>query len=73
MAHCNSVWGPTIPRELSGHCFRIGGTTELLLRGVAPHDVTLVPGVSHRDHDDACAHPYNALRTSGQTSVMCDM
>lgn len=36
---CNSVWGALLSHELSGHCFRIGGTTELLLRGISPHVV----------------------------------
>jgi hypothetical protein len=39
LARCNAIWGASISQDLSGHCFRIGGTTELLLRGVAPHIV----------------------------------
>ncbi|KAE9385663.1 hypothetical protein BT96DRAFT_960709 [Gymnopus androsaceus JB14] len=33
---CNKIWGPRgIPR-ITGHCFRIGGTTHYLCRGVPP-------------------------------------
>jgi hypothetical protein len=35
---CNKVWNRVGLRH-SGHGFRIGGTTELLLRGIAPHVV----------------------------------
>jgi len=36
MRRCNQVWSAAGLESLLGHCFRIGGTTELLLRGVAP-------------------------------------
>jgi hypothetical protein len=36
---CNEVWTRLGYPRLTGHCFRIGGTTELLLAGVAPHVV----------------------------------
>ena len=36
LARCNAVWGPLGFPTISGHCFRIGGTTELLVRGVPP-------------------------------------
>jgi hypothetical protein len=36
MARCNDVWKSSNLPTLSGHCFRIGGATELLLRGVPP-------------------------------------
>lgn len=43
MTHCNEVWKKASLIELTGHCFRIGGATELLLRGVPP-DVVAVQG-----------------------------
>ncbi|KIK32047.1 hypothetical protein CY34DRAFT_40586, partial [Suillus luteus UH-Slu-Lm8-n1] len=39
---CNSVWGAHGLPRISGHCFRIGGTTELLLRNVPPHIVKVM-------------------------------
>ncbi|KAE9388575.1 hypothetical protein BT96DRAFT_836023, partial [Gymnopus androsaceus JB14] len=33
---CNEVWGPRDVPKISGHCFRIGGTTHYLCRGVPP-------------------------------------
>lgn len=39
---CNSVWTSRGLPHLSGHCFRIGGTTELLLRNVPPHIVKVM-------------------------------
>lgn len=39
LARCNSVWSLHGLPSISGHSFRIGGTTELLLRGVPPHIV----------------------------------
>ncbi|KAG2063440.1 hypothetical protein BDR04DRAFT_941340, partial [Suillus decipiens] len=33
---CNDIWKSSNLAALSGHCFRIGGATELLLRGVPP-------------------------------------
>jgi hypothetical protein len=43
LARCNQVWRSADLLELTGHCFRIGGATELLLRGVPP-DVVAVQG-----------------------------
>jgi hypothetical protein len=40
---CNKVWRVAGLSELSGHCFRIGGATELLLRGTPP-DVVAMQG-----------------------------
>ncbi|KAG2084075.1 uncharacterized protein F5147DRAFT_748845 [Suillus discolor] len=40
---CNQVWKGASLLELTGHCFRTGGATELLLRGVPP-DVVAVQG-----------------------------
>lgn len=40
---CSEVWIAANLSCLTGHCFRIGGTTELLLRGVAP-DVVAMQG-----------------------------
>ena len=36
MGRCNQVWSVAGLEPMLWHCFRIGGTTELLLRGVAP-------------------------------------
>jgi hypothetical protein len=36
---CNNIWSSAGHPRLTGHCFRIGGTTELLLRGVDPEVV----------------------------------
>ncbi|KAG1892145.1 hypothetical protein F4604DRAFT_1504552, partial [Suillus subluteus] len=39
---CNSVWAVHgLPRIL-GHCFRISGTTEVLLRNTPPHIVKVM-------------------------------
>ncbi|KAG1831537.1 DNA breaking-rejoining enzyme [Suillus variegatus] len=43
LTRCNQVWKSAGLSELTGHCFRIGGATELLLRGVPP-DVIAVQG-----------------------------
>ncbi|KAH9848675.1 hypothetical protein C2E23DRAFT_738921 [Lenzites betulinus] len=40
---CNAVWEAAKLDKLQGHCFRIGGATELLLRGVHP-DVVATQG-----------------------------
>ncbi|KAG1896633.1 uncharacterized protein F5891DRAFT_1280496 [Suillus fuscotomentosus] len=39
---CNSIWAPHGLPRISGDCFRIGGTTELLLRNVPPHIVKVM-------------------------------
>lgn len=39
---CNSVWAAHGLPRITGHCFRIGGTTELLLRNVPPHIVKVL-------------------------------
>ncbi|EIN09231.1 hypothetical protein PUNSTDRAFT_29795, partial [Punctularia strigosozonata HHB-11173 SS5] len=39
LARCNTIWTPLRHPRVTGHCFRIGGTTELLLAGVPPHVV----------------------------------
>ncbi|KAH7926292.1 hypothetical protein BV22DRAFT_983550, partial [Leucogyrophana mollusca] len=36
LARCNSIWSAAGIPTLSGHSFRIGGTTTLLLSGVSP-------------------------------------
>ncbi|KAE9389435.1 hypothetical protein BT96DRAFT_767999, partial [Gymnopus androsaceus JB14] len=33
---CNEIWRPRGVPKISGHCFRIGGTTHYLCRGVPP-------------------------------------
>ncbi|GBE86646.1 hypothetical protein SCP_0905260 [Sparassis crispa] len=40
---CNQVWSTAGFEHLTGHCFRIGGATELLLRGTHP-DVVATQG-----------------------------
>ncbi|KAJ7760576.1 DNA breaking-rejoining enzyme [Mycena metata] len=42
LARCNEVWSKFGLPRLTGHCFRIGGTTELLLAGVPPDIVKLM-------------------------------
>lgn len=39
---CNSVWGSQGLPRITGHCFHIGGTTELLLHNVPPHIVKVM-------------------------------
>ncbi|KIJ58033.1 hypothetical protein HYDPIDRAFT_48857, partial [Hydnomerulius pinastri MD-312] len=36
MARCNVIWSAAGIPSITGHSFRIGGTTELLLAGVPP-------------------------------------
>ncbi|KAG2748063.1 hypothetical protein P692DRAFT_201663971, partial [Suillus brevipes Sb2] len=36
MSRCNSVWSASGIPNTTGHSFRIGGTTEMLLSGVPP-------------------------------------
>ncbi|KAG1867443.1 DNA breaking-rejoining enzyme [Suillus tomentosus] len=43
LAHCNWIWRDAWLLELMGHCFRIGGASELLLRGI-PLDVVAMQG-----------------------------
>ncbi|KAG2050396.1 DNA breaking-rejoining enzyme, partial [Suillus hirtellus] len=43
LARCNQVWRSANLLELTGHCFRIGGATELLLHRVPP-DIVAVQG-----------------------------
>ncbi|KAG2096757.1 DNA breaking-rejoining enzyme [Suillus discolor] len=38
---CNEIWKSAGLPELTGHCFRTGGATELLLRGTPPDVVTM--------------------------------
>lgn len=44
MARCNEVWAAAGLQTLTGHSFRIGGATELLLRGVPPEIVQVLGG-----------------------------
>jgi hypothetical protein len=39
LQRCNEVWARKNLPRFTGHCFRIGGTTELLLAGIPPHVV----------------------------------
>lgn len=41
LRRCNEVWSLNHLETLTGHSFRIGGTTELLLRGTPPDVVAL--------------------------------
>jgi hypothetical protein len=43
LRRCNDIWSPLGFPRATGHCFRIGGTTQLLLAGVSP-DVVKVAG-----------------------------
>ncbi|KAG1734051.1 uncharacterized protein EDB91DRAFT_1299200 [Suillus paluster] len=43
LARCNQIWKGAGLLELTGHCFRIGGASELLLRGIPP-DVVVMQG-----------------------------
>ncbi|GBE79381.1 hypothetical protein SCP_0205790 [Sparassis crispa] len=43
LGRCNTVWESAGFEQLTGHCFRIGGATELLLRGTHP-DVVATQG-----------------------------
>ncbi|KAE9394196.1 hypothetical protein BT96DRAFT_943354 [Gymnopus androsaceus JB14] len=36
LAHCNDIWSSKGLLRMTGHCFRIGGTTHLLISGVPP-------------------------------------
>lgn len=42
LARCNSIWSQFGFKAITGHSFRIGGTTELLTRGVPPHIVKMM-------------------------------
>jgi hypothetical protein len=42
LSRCNSIWSTRGLPSCSGHSFRIGGTTELLLSNVPPHIVKLL-------------------------------
>ena len=44
LTRCHEVWRAADLPSLSGHCFRIGGATELLLRGTPPDVVALQGG-----------------------------
>jgi hypothetical protein len=43
LRRCNDIWSPLGFPRATGHCFRIGGTTQLLLAGISP-DVVKVAG-----------------------------
>ena len=43
MARCNEAWASSFPNKLTGHSFRIGGTTHLLLLGLDPF-IVMVQG-----------------------------
>ncbi|KAI0633889.1 hypothetical protein C8Q77DRAFT_1195987 [Trametes polyzona] len=45
---CNEVWSSANLGQLKGHCFRIGGATELLLRGTHPDIVATQGGWKSR-------------------------
>jgi len=42
LKRCNEIWSTYNLPFITGHCFRIGGTTILLLRGVSPHIVKVM-------------------------------
>jgi hypothetical protein len=39
LRRCNDIWGALGYPRTTGHCFRIGGTTELLIAGIPPEVV----------------------------------
>lgn len=39
LRRCNAIWHPLGYPRTTGHCFRIGGTTELLIAGIPPEVV----------------------------------
>jgi hypothetical protein len=39
LCRCNDIWGALGYPRTTGHCFRIGGTTELLIAGIPPEVV----------------------------------
>ncbi|KAG2337080.1 hypothetical protein BDR05DRAFT_978613 [Suillus weaverae] len=41
LARCNQIWKEAELPELTGHCFCIGGASELLLRGIPPDIVAM--------------------------------
>lgn len=43
LGRCNEIWSVAGLENLTGHCFRIGGATELLLRGTHP-DIVATQG-----------------------------
>jgi hypothetical protein len=43
LKRCNEIWHPLGYPRTTGHCFRIGGTTELLIAGIPP-DIVKVTG-----------------------------
>ena len=43
LQRCNDIWHPLGYPRTTGHCFRIGGTTELLIAGTPP-DVVKATG-----------------------------
>lgn len=44
LARCSEIWIEAGLESRTGHCFRIGGATELLLRGVPPDIVQVLEG-----------------------------
>jgi hypothetical protein len=42
LSRCNDIWRHLQFPTASGHCFRIGGTTELLIRGVSPEVIRVL-------------------------------
>ncbi|OBZ72649.1 hypothetical protein A0H81_07917 [Grifola frondosa] len=48
LQRCNEVWKDAELGQLTGHCFRIGGATELLLRGTHPDIVATQGGWKSR-------------------------
>ncbi len=42
MRRCNTIWKAVDYNKLSGHCFRIGGTTFYLIMGINPSMVRVI-------------------------------
>ena len=72
LRRCNEIWHPLGYPRTTGHCFRIGGTTELLIAGTPP-DVVKATGRWSSDSflrywrslDDIAPHYIRRLHSTG--------
>ena len=73
LRRCNEIWHPLGYPRTTGHCFRIGGTTELLIAGTPP-DVVKATGRWSLDSflrywrslDDIAPHYIRRLHSTGK-------
>ncbi|KAE9389703.1 hypothetical protein BT96DRAFT_834533, partial [Gymnopus androsaceus JB14] len=42
LKRCNQIWSEHGIPHMTGHCFRIGGTTHYLIQGIAPNIVKML-------------------------------